>query len=78
MPRLCPGVGRCFCVTEAAREESWATFPPGSCPCRESLERADALERLRVAGKLRDRPPAPSTGAVPVPLPSAATPSTEP
>jgi hypothetical protein len=76
MALRCPGLS-CEMLTLLAVERDGEAIAAGFCLCRDSLVRADRLQRLRVRGRLRRRGPL-LTGAVPVPLPSAATPSTEP
>jgi hypothetical protein len=76
MALRCPGLG-CEMLTPSALERDGLAIAAGFCLCRDSLVRADRLQRLRLRGRLRRRG-SPLTGAVLVPLPSAATPSTEP
>jgi hypothetical protein len=74
----CPGLS-CDMLSPLARERDGLAIAEGFCLCLDSLVRADSLQRLRAAGKLRGRRRrgrSPLTGAVLVPPPSAATPST--
>jgi hypothetical protein len=75
-PLRCPGL-RCEMLSPLALERDGAAIIDGFCVCLDSLVRADRLQRLRLRGRRRRRVPA-LTGAMPVPLPSAATPSTKP
>jgi hypothetical protein len=70
----CPGLS-CEMLSPLALERDGLAIAAGFCLCRDSLVRADWLQRLRVCGRLRRRG-SPLTGAVSVPPPSAATPST--
>ncbi len=58
-----------------ALERDGLAIAAGFCLCRDSLVRADRVQWLRLRGRSR-RPVSPLTGAVLVPPPSAATPST--
>jgi hypothetical protein len=69
----CPGV-RCEYLTPSALERDGRLLLGGFCLCRDSLVRADRLQRLRARARGRVSH---LTGALPVPPPSAATPSTE-
>jgi hypothetical protein len=70
----CPGLA-CEMLSSLALEIDGEAIAAGFCLCRDSLVRADRLQRLRLRGRLRRRS-SPLTGAVLVPPPSAATPST--
>jgi hypothetical protein len=74
MALRCPGIV-CEMLTPSALERDGLAIVAGFCLCRDSLVRADRLQRLRLRGRLR-RGASPLTGAVLVPPPSAATPST--
>jgi hypothetical protein len=74
MALRCPGLS-CEMLSPLALERDGLAIAAGFCLCRDSLVRADRLQRLRVRGRLRRRG-SPLTGAVSVPPPSAATPST--
>jgi hypothetical protein len=74
MALRCPGIV-CEMLSPLALERDGLAIAAGFCLCRDSLVRADRLQRLRLRGPLRHRA-SPLTGAVLVPPPSAATPST--
>lgn len=52
----CPGLA-CEMLSPLALEIDGAAIAAGFCLCRDSLVRADRLQRLRVAGKLSGKLP---------------------
>jgi hypothetical protein len=54
MALCCPGLG-CVMLTPLARERDGLAIAAGFCLCRDSLVRADRLQRLRLVRRARRR-----------------------